>query len=275
MNTVRVRNMVLGDGIPKICVPVIAHTYEELVRTLDAVKKTSFDLVEFRADFYFQEEAPALEAVRKAVSEKPVLYTIRTKEEGGEIEISDQDYRKRNLQAARFADLVDLQQIQTIQQLISRTRFVYRLINLPEVSDTLRDKLSAVDSGLWIVDSDNNVHDLGIQSVFLLGPDSKELFARGNTLFVSGAVSNRLLKFLSALPNIKDIVLIVRDFTKLFITPDAYADFTRRGGTLQVLQRSRLIAVSQGYTLNSAEACRQMSEALQCPVYDVVQCGRE
>ena len=48
MNTVRVRNMVLGDGIPKICVPVIAHTYEELVRALDAVKKTSFDLVEFR-----------------------------------------------------------------------------------------------------------------------------------------------------------------------------------------------------------------------------------
>lgn len=168
-----------------------------------------------------------------------------------------------------------------LQQLISRTRFVYRLINLPEVSDTLRDKLSAVDSGLWIVDGDNNVHDLGIQSVFLLGPDSKELFARGNTLFVSGAVSNRLLKFLSALPNIKDIVLIVRDFTKLFITPDAYADFTRRGGTLQVLQRSRLIAVClnptspQGYTLNSADACRQLSEVLQCPVYDVVQCERE
>ena len=168
-----------------------------------------------------------------------------------------------------------------LQQLISRTRFVYRLINLPEVSDTFRDKLSAVDSGLWIVDSDNNVHDLGIQSVFLLGPDSKELFARGNTLFVSGAVSNRLLKFLSALPNIKDIVLIVRDFTNLFVAPDAYADFTRRGGTLQVLQRSRLIAVClnptspQGYTLNSAEACRQLSEALQCPVYDVVQCGHE
>ena len=141
--------------------------------------------------------------------------------------------------------------------------------------------LQQLNSGLWIVDSDNNVHDLGIQSVFLLGPDSKEIFARGNTLFVSGAVSNRLLKFLSALPNIKDIVLIVRDFTKLFITPDAYADFTRRGGTLQVLQRSRLIAVClnptspQGYTLNSAEACRQLSEALQCPVYDVVQCGHE
>ena len=167
-----------------------------------------------------------------------------------------------------------------LQQLISRTRFVYRLINLPEVSETLRRQLSAVESGLWIVDSDGLPHDLGIQSVFLLGSDNKSLFAQGNTLFVSGAVSNRLLKFLSVQPNVKDIVLIVRDFTKLFITPDAYADFTRRGGTVQVLQRSRLVAVSlnptspQGYTLNSAEACSQLSEALQCPVYDVVRCSQ-
>lgn len=167
-----------------------------------------------------------------------------------------------------------------LQQLISRTRFVYRLINLPEVSESLRQRLSAVDSGLWIVDSDGLPHDLGIQSVFLLGPDSKSLFTLGNTLFVSGAVSNRLLKFLATQPNVKDITLIVRDFTKLFITPDAYADFTRRGGTVQVLQRSRLVAVSlnptspQGYTLNSAEACSQLSEALQCPVYDVVRCSQ-
>lgn len=168
-----------------------------------------------------------------------------------------------------------------LQQLISRTRFVFRLINLPEVSDTLRLKLSSVDDGLWIVDSHTDIHPLGIQSVFLLGPESKDLFSQGNTLFVSGAVSNRLLKFLSSQPNIRDIVLIVRDFTKLFITPDAYADFTRRGGTIQVLQRSRLIAVClnptspQGYTLNSDQACLQLSEALQCPVYDVMRCGRQ
>ena len=168
-----------------------------------------------------------------------------------------------------------------LQQLISRTRFVYRLINLPEAPEILRQRLSTADKGLWIVDSDMDVHNLGIQSVFLLGPDDKSLFTQGNTLFVSGAVSNRLLKYLSTLPNIKDIVLIVRDFTKLFISPDAYADFSRRGGTIQVLQRSHLTAVClnptspQGYTLNSNEACRQLSEALQCPVYDVMHCPQQ
>ncbi len=167
-----------------------------------------------------------------------------------------------------------------LQQLISRTRFVFRLINLPEVSETLRQKLSSADSGLWIVDSDMEIHNLGIQSVFMLTSDSKSLFSQGNTLFVSGAVSNRLLKYLATQPNIKDIVLIVRDFTKLFITPDAYADYTRRGGTILVLQRSHLTAVClnptspQGYTVNSDEACRQLSEALMCPVYDVMRCSQ-
>lgn len=164
-----------------------------------------------------------------------------------------------------------------VQQLISRTKFVFRLINLPEVDEGLRETLSRIESGLWIVDADGQAHDLGIASVFLLGQDNKDLFAQGNTLFVSGAVSDRLLKFLTSRPNIKDIKLIVRDFTKLFVTPEVYNYYVRSGGTLEVLQRSNLVAVClnptspQGYTLNSEETCQRLSEALNCPVYDVLK----
>ena len=165
-----------------------------------------------------------------------------------------------------------------LQQLISRTRFVYRLINLPEVDDRLRAKLANIPSGLWAVDNKQEVHDLGIASVFLLGRGEDDLFRYGSTLFAAGAVSDRLLKYLAAQPTIRDTVLIVRDFTKLFITPEVYAEYTRRGGKLIVLQCSRLVAVClnptspQGYTLNSTEACQQLAESLQCPVYDVMQC---
>jgi hypothetical protein len=165
-----------------------------------------------------------------------------------------------------------------LQQLISRTRFVYRLINLPEVSEVLQRKLANIPTGIWGIDGDGEIHDLGIASVFLLGKGEDNLFQYGSTLFAAGAVSDRLLKYLAAQPCIRDTVLIVRDFTKLFITPEVYAEYTRRGGTLVVLQRSRLVAVClnptspQGYTLNSAEACQQLSEALECPVYDVMKC---
>lgn len=162
-----------------------------------------------------------------------------------------------------------------IQQLISRTRFVYRLINLPETDDITRTHLSHISSGIWGIDSDHQAHDLGIRSVFLLGRGEDNLFRYGNTLFVAGAVSDKLLKYLAAQPNIKDTVLIVQDFTKFFVQMDVFADYVRRGGKIQVLQRSKLVAVClnptspHGYTLNSEEACRQLSEALECPVYDV------
>lgn len=167
-----------------------------------------------------------------------------------------------------------------IKQLISRTRFVYRLIQLPEVDHHLRRNLAQITNGIWGVDSDGQPHDLGIRSVFLLGRGDDNLYRYGNTIYVAGAVSDKLLKYLSVQPQIKETTLIVQDFTKFFVTPETYAEFTRRGGTMQVLQRSRLMAIClnptspQGYTLNSQEACLQLSEALECPVYDVMQIGK-
>ncbi|MBQ0161220.1 MAG: hypothetical protein KBT28_11460 [Bacteroidales bacterium] len=163
-----------------------------------------------------------------------------------------------------------------VQQLISKTRFVYRLIDLPEVDAAVRQKLAHITSGIWAIDGDLEVHDLGIRSVFLLGRGDDDLFRFGTRLFVAGAVSDRLFKYLSNQPNIGDIELIVQDFTKFFVSPEAYADYLKRGGKLWVLQRSNLIAVClnptspQGYRLNSAEVCAQLSDALGCPVYDVV-----
>lgn len=163
-----------------------------------------------------------------------------------------------------------------LQQLVSKTKFVYRLIKLEEISPALRQKISNISFGIWGIDSDGEVHDLGIKSVFLLGKGEDKLFKYGDTIFAAGAVSDRLLKYLSAQPNISKCILIVQDFTKLFLSPEVYSDFTKRGGRLKVMQRSNLVAITlnptspQGYTLNSADACNTLSDALGCPVYDVL-----
>ncbi len=163
-----------------------------------------------------------------------------------------------------------------LQQLVSKTKFVYRLIKLEEISPALRQKISNISFGIWGIDSDGEVHDLGIKSVFLLGKGEDKLFKYGDTIFAAGAVSDRLLKYLSAQPNISKCILIVQDFTKLFLSPEVYSDFTKRGGRLKVMQRSNLAAITlnptspQGYTLNSADACNTLSDALGCPVYDVL-----
>ncbi len=164
-----------------------------------------------------------------------------------------------------------------LQQLISKTRFVCRLIDLPEVEPAIRTALYQATSGLWALDSDGLAHDLNIPSVFMLSSANSDLFRYGTTLFASGAVSDRLLKILAAKEEIKQITLIVRDFTKLFVTPEVYNDFVRRGGSLMALRKSHLAAVTlnptspHGYALDSHTATQALSDALNLPVYDVMK----
>lgn len=164
-----------------------------------------------------------------------------------------------------------------IDRLVSKTRFVCRLIALKETSPELRDLLMPLEKGIWAVDNDGIAHDTHVESVFLLDKSDTNLFQYGTTLFAAGAISDRLLRHLAAQKQIGDTRLIVRDFTKLFFSPETYAEFTRRGGKIEVLQRSSLVAVClnptspQDYTLNSSEACRILSDALRLPVYDIMK----
>lgn len=160
-----------------------------------------------------------------------------------------------------------------VKQLIAKTRHLYQLICLDEVDEALRNRLSIIESGIWAIDSEGGIHDLEIASVFLIDRSEKDILRFGTTLFAAGAISDRLLKILSAKG--KDITLIARDFTKIFITPEVYVDYIRRGNRLMVLQRSKLIAITlnptspQGFLLDSKSTCDALSDALQTPVYDV------
>ena len=160
-----------------------------------------------------------------------------------------------------------------VKQLIAKTRHLYQLICLDEVDETMRNRLNNIESGIWAIDSEGEIHDLEIASVFLIDRSEKDILRFGHTLFAAGAISDRLLKILSAKG--KDITLIARDFTKIFVTPEVYVDYTRRGNRLMVLQRSKLIAITlnptspQGFLLDSKSTCDALSDALQTPVYDV------
>ena len=102
-----------------------------------------------------------------------------------------------------------------------------------------------------------------------------EVFKYGNTLYVAGAISDKLLQFLRQQKQIKEITLIIRDFTKMFASMETYYAFLKKGGTMKVLQKSKLLAVCinpqspEGYCLDSDELRIAMQESLGIPVYDV------
>ena len=114
--TIVVRDCVIGSGRPKICVPIVARTREEILRKARELNNQTFDLVEWRADWYEKgtnpkETVKVLKELREILKEVPILFTFRTKEEGGEQALEGKDYLELNCQAAksRLADLVDIE----------------------------------------------------------------------------------------------------------------------------------------------------------------------
>lgn len=111
-----VRGLCLGQGRPKICVPLVSRNLPELLQDARELCGLPADLAEWRADCFegCQDSAAvlkALEALRQVLGDKPLLFTCRTKPEGGNAGLDFPLYRELNLAAARsgHADLLDLE----------------------------------------------------------------------------------------------------------------------------------------------------------------------
>lgn len=162
-----------------------------------------------------------------------------------------------------------------MSKLVSHTRFVYELIKIPAYISNISDKLLSLDQGIWAIDEQGNVQDLEIPSVFLLKGNEDKLFQHGSTIYITGALSDKMLDFFRIQKNFQNVEVIVRDFTRLFVKPETYRAFINSGGRIKVLLRTTLLAICvnptspQGYILNSKELCASLSEALKIPVYDL------
>lgn len=113
---VLVRNTRIGNGIPKICVPIVEKDLSSILDTARNIKTSCPDLVEWRCDHFDQAEDPeaavhVLKALHEILDDIPVLFTFRTEKEGGAKSISADAYEHLNCQVAksRQADLIDVE----------------------------------------------------------------------------------------------------------------------------------------------------------------------
>ena len=116
MNTIKIKNVEIGKGIPKICIPLTGKNREEIIEEMEIVKKSNPDLIEWRVDFFEESDNPErvcemLGTINDSFKQIPVLFTFRPKEEGGEKSIMSEDYVKllKEVSERRLADIVDVQ----------------------------------------------------------------------------------------------------------------------------------------------------------------------
>jgi 3-dehydroquinate dehydratase-1 len=117
--TAVIRGVEFGTGRPKICVPLTGSTIEALRRGAEALPFDIVDLVELRIDHF-----ESVDDVRESLPDTtPLLFTFRSKPEGGERDIDPADYEELLL-AVVAAGGIDALDVEMFTELGSLERLV-------------------------------------------------------------------------------------------------------------------------------------------------------
>lgn len=118
MNICKIKNLTIGDGRVKICVPIVCKTKEEVILNAKKIKskKSDIDIVEFRADYYLdifnlEKTIEVLKELKNILNDIPIIFTIRSKKEGGELEIDIDKYVElnKNIIKSNLIDTIDVE----------------------------------------------------------------------------------------------------------------------------------------------------------------------
>ena len=116
IKTVKARNVVIGEGRPKILAPICGTTVESILEQAKPLIGTAVDVAEWRIDWFddvFDAEKllDAGTKLRELLGDMPILMTFRTAKEGGEKPVEPDVYADLNIAMAKsgVVDLIDVE----------------------------------------------------------------------------------------------------------------------------------------------------------------------
>ena len=116
MKPVVVRNVAIGEAIPKICVPIVGKTIDEILNQAKHICEIGADVVEWRVDWFenvfdTDKVLDVAKDLQTVLKDTPILFTFRTAKEGGERAIEPDEYVELNEKIAKsgYVDLVDVE----------------------------------------------------------------------------------------------------------------------------------------------------------------------
>ena len=116
MSSITIRGCCIGAGRPKVILPIVARTEDDILREAARLAALRADCIEWRADWFPAALDSAalgrtLSRLRAALGEKLLLVTFRTKAEGGEAALTAEQYADFCVAvcASGCADLLDIE----------------------------------------------------------------------------------------------------------------------------------------------------------------------
>lgn len=137
MKEITIKNSNISYKKPKIVIPLIGHDEDTIFNEINNLPIKHFDLIEWRADHFCQlsniKKVVALtEKLRKRLPKIPLIFTCRSKEQGGYQAFSDDFYYQLNekILTSGFVDLIDI-------EINKATHITWPLIKLAHDRQTL------------------------------------------------------------------------------------------------------------------------------------------
>lgn len=131
----------------KIVVPVMPRSLEE-AQTIEANKYSSADIIEWRADYLISDEVMTVApAIFEKFSGKEIIFTLRTKAEGGNISLSDEDYvglikNIHNLYKPDYIDFEYFSHKEVFSEMLEFSNLVLSYHNFEELPEGILDVFS-------------------------------------------------------------------------------------------------------------------------------------
>lgn len=115
-NIVKVKNVIIGEGVPKICVSLTSGRVKGILSEAGEIAGFPVDIVEWRADRYegvrdMEKVGAVLLALQEMLGGRPLLFTLRSEREGGGLSLSPEAYAELCIAAIRtgHVDMIDVE----------------------------------------------------------------------------------------------------------------------------------------------------------------------
>ncbi len=116
MSCISVRGCRIGEGRPKVIVPIVEYTEASILKKAAEFSTLCADCVEWRVDLFEGAKdlgviAHCAAKLRVALKDKLLLITFRTKAEGGNVSLTHEEYLRyiRTVLDTDCADLIDIE----------------------------------------------------------------------------------------------------------------------------------------------------------------------
>ncbi|UYO99574.1 hypothetical protein OF820_10910 [Oceanotoga sp. DSM 15011] len=160
------------------------------------------------------------------------------------------------------------------KELVKKTVHVFNLININPYKGLYSEEFKKYEEGIFYI-KENNFYRLNIKTLLNIKNLNKDISEYSYKIYTTGSLTNNFIKYLIERKDTEKFEIIVKDYTKLFLSSEIFLLFLKRGGKLRVLKKPNLIAITvnpvspQGYIMNSDNIVSDLKNYIDIPIFDV------